>query len=157
MRVQVQSLASFSRLRIWHCHELWCKLSAAALTYICRVCSPKKPKKEKKKTSWRRRRSRDRISVISFLVLIQPHSFPVNVHLFVSGMAGRNKQQVSEVTVWVTLQWLLQPLRTCRQLWPLWEESTGRRRVSVCWWLILALTWPYESNLAPLNWTSHHN
>ena len=24
-RLQVQSLASFSGLRIWHCHELWCR------------------------------------------------------------------------------------------------------------------------------------
>jgi len=25
MRTQVQSLASLSGLRIWHCHELWCR------------------------------------------------------------------------------------------------------------------------------------
>ena len=25
MRMQVQSLASLSELRIWHCHELWCR------------------------------------------------------------------------------------------------------------------------------------
>ena len=25
MRTQVLSLASFSGLRIWHCHELWCR------------------------------------------------------------------------------------------------------------------------------------
>ena len=27
----VRSLASLSGLRIWHCHELWCRLAAAAL------------------------------------------------------------------------------------------------------------------------------
>ena len=27
MRLQVQSLALFSGLSIWHCHELWCRLS----------------------------------------------------------------------------------------------------------------------------------
>ena len=26
MRIQVQSLASLSRLEMWHCHELWCRL-----------------------------------------------------------------------------------------------------------------------------------
>ena len=26
MWLQVQSLASLSRLRIWHCGELWCRL-----------------------------------------------------------------------------------------------------------------------------------
>ena len=26
MRLRVQSLASLSGLRIWHCHELWCRL-----------------------------------------------------------------------------------------------------------------------------------
>jgi len=26
MRLQVQSLASLTELRIWHCHELWCRL-----------------------------------------------------------------------------------------------------------------------------------
>ena len=26
MRMQVRSLASFCGLRIWHCHELWCRL-----------------------------------------------------------------------------------------------------------------------------------
>ena len=26
MRTQVQSLVSLSGLRIWHCHELWCRL-----------------------------------------------------------------------------------------------------------------------------------
>ena len=25
MRTQVQTLASLSGLRIWHCHELWCR------------------------------------------------------------------------------------------------------------------------------------
>ena len=26
VRLQVQSLVSLSRLRFWHCHELWCSL-----------------------------------------------------------------------------------------------------------------------------------
>ena len=26
MRLWVQSLALLSRLRTWHCHELWCRL-----------------------------------------------------------------------------------------------------------------------------------
>ena len=30
MRIQVQSLASLSRLRIWRCHELWHRLAATA-------------------------------------------------------------------------------------------------------------------------------
>ena len=30
MRLQVQSLASLSGLRIWHCRELWCRLVAVA-------------------------------------------------------------------------------------------------------------------------------
>ena len=25
MRLQIQSLASLSGLRIWHCHDLWCR------------------------------------------------------------------------------------------------------------------------------------
>ena len=28
MRLQVQSLALLSGLRIWHCRELWCRLQA---------------------------------------------------------------------------------------------------------------------------------
>ena len=70
MRMQVQSLASFSGLRIWHCHELWCK-SQTQLRYgiavvvvqasgyssnsapnlgtpICHRCGPKKKKRKKK-------------------------------------------------------------------------------------------------------------
>ena len=31
--MQVQSLASPSGLRIWHCCELWCRLAAAALIW----------------------------------------------------------------------------------------------------------------------------
>ena len=31
MRMRVQSLASLSGLRIWHCCELWCRLVAIAL------------------------------------------------------------------------------------------------------------------------------
>ena len=30
-RIQVWSLAPLSGLRIWHCHELWCRLAAVAL------------------------------------------------------------------------------------------------------------------------------
>ena len=69
MRLRVQSLASLSELRIWHCCELWCRfqtwlgsLIAVAVagsyssnwtpslgTSICHRCSPKKAKKKKKK------------------------------------------------------------------------------------------------------------
>ena len=72
MRLRVRSLALLSGLRIWHCHELWCRLqtrlgscvavaqaggngSDLALslgTSICRGSSPrngKKTKKEKEK------------------------------------------------------------------------------------------------------------
>ena len=68
MRMQVQSLALLSGLRIWHCHELWCRShlawicvavsvagsyssnSASSLgTSICCGCSLKKQKKKKKK------------------------------------------------------------------------------------------------------------
>ena len=31
MRLQVRTLASLSGLRIWHCHELWCRPAATAL------------------------------------------------------------------------------------------------------------------------------
>ena len=31
MRLRVQFLALLSRLRIWHCLELWCRLAATAL------------------------------------------------------------------------------------------------------------------------------
>ena len=69
MRMQVRSLASLSGLRIWCCHELWCRSwrssdpgllwlwyrpAAASLiqtslgTSICHQCSPKKLKKNKK-------------------------------------------------------------------------------------------------------------
>ena len=68
MRFQVQSLASFSGLRIQHCCELWCRSQtqpgsgiavAVASSYgsystpslgtsICRGCSPKKDKKTKR-------------------------------------------------------------------------------------------------------------
>ena len=69
--MQVQSLASLSGLRIWCCHELWCRLqtqlgSCVAVTVvyassfssdwtpslgtsICSRCSPKKTKDKKKK------------------------------------------------------------------------------------------------------------
>ena len=73
MRTLVQSLALLSGLRVWRCHELWCRsqtwlrsLVAVALAVagsyssdstpslgisICRGCGPKKTKKKKKKTS----------------------------------------------------------------------------------------------------------
>ena len=75
MRLQVQSLASISGLRIRHCHELWCSSqtwlrsgAAVALaqaggystdwtpslgTSTCRGCGPKK-KKKKRETDNRR-------------------------------------------------------------------------------------------------------
>ena len=31
MRMQVRPLTSLSRLRIWHCLEVWCRLAATAL------------------------------------------------------------------------------------------------------------------------------
>ena len=31
MRMQLQSLASLSGLRIWCCYEMWCRLAAVAL------------------------------------------------------------------------------------------------------------------------------
>ena len=68
MRLQVRSLASFSGLRIKHCHELWCRsqmqlgsgvavavvwpsscssdLTPSLVTSICRGCGPKKKKKK---------------------------------------------------------------------------------------------------------------
>ena len=72
-RMQVRSLALLSELRLWRCHELWCRLqirigSCIAVTVvqassyssdlipglgtsICRRCSPKKQKYKEKKTS----------------------------------------------------------------------------------------------------------
>ena len=67
MRFQIWSLASLSGLRIWYCHELWCRLQlrlrsgvAVAVasscssnstpsleTSICLGCGPKKQKKKK--------------------------------------------------------------------------------------------------------------
>ena len=71
MRMKVQSLASLSGLRIWHCHELWCRLQmwlgscvAVAVvlacscssdstpslgTSICHGCGRRKDKKDKNK------------------------------------------------------------------------------------------------------------
>ena len=34
MRTQVQSLASLSRLRIQHCHELWCNLQTWLVFHV---------------------------------------------------------------------------------------------------------------------------
>ena len=74
MRMQVQSLASLSGSRIWHCHELWCRsqtwlgshiavavvqLAAAALIrplaqklpYAAGTALKKKRRKRKKKVS----------------------------------------------------------------------------------------------------------
>ena len=74
MRMQVQSLALLSGLRVWHCYELWCRSQtqlgscialAVAVVYassyssnstprlktsICRRSSPKNKTKQKKKT-----------------------------------------------------------------------------------------------------------
>ena len=70
LRFQVQSLAFLSRLRIWHCCELWCSsqmrlgsgmavagwavaliaLLASLGTSICCRCGPKKQKNKTKKT-----------------------------------------------------------------------------------------------------------
>ena len=67
IRVQVWSLTSLSGLRIWHSHELWCRvhtwlgshiivavasgyssdLTTCLGTSICRRCGPKKTKKKK--------------------------------------------------------------------------------------------------------------
>ena len=69
VRLRVRSLALFSGLRIWHCHELWCKLkmrlgfdvavaeagscssnlTPSLGTSISRRCGPKKTGKKKKK------------------------------------------------------------------------------------------------------------
>ena len=59
MRMWVQSLASVSGLRIWCCHELWCRLAAIALIqrlawelpYAAGVAlkRPKKKKEEEKR------------------------------------------------------------------------------------------------------------
>ena len=72
MRMQVQSLASLSGLKIWHCCELWCRSQmwlgsciavavAVASSYtsdstpslgtsMCHRCGPKKQKRKTKKT-----------------------------------------------------------------------------------------------------------
>ena len=66
MKTKVQSLASLSGLRIWCCHEPWCRLQrqlrsglAVAVvsadltprlrTSICHRCGPKKAKEKKRK------------------------------------------------------------------------------------------------------------
>ena len=38
MRLQVQSLASLTELRIWHCHELWCRSQNSAQIWHCCGC-----------------------------------------------------------------------------------------------------------------------
>ena len=56
MEFWVRSLASFNGLRIWHCHELWCRLEATAPIsplaweppYAAGV-APKRQKDQKKK------------------------------------------------------------------------------------------------------------
>ena len=68
MRMLVQSLASLSGLRIWHCHELWCRLQmqlgscTAAIALIrpldweppyAKGAGLKKEKKKEKKTRGR--------------------------------------------------------------------------------------------------------
>ena len=79
MRLWVQSLASLSGLRIWRCHELWCRLQtrlgsgiAVAVvqahgyssdlipslgTSTCHGCGPKNQKKKKKKKKFTMRYS----------------------------------------------------------------------------------------------------
>ena len=57
MRIWIRSLPPLSRLRIWHCCELWCRLAAACSSNltsslensICWGCSPIKRQEEKKK------------------------------------------------------------------------------------------------------------
>jgi len=70
MRIQVRSLASISGLKIWCCHELWCRsqmrlgsgvavaggwqlqssdLTTSLGTFVYLIFSPKKQKKKKKK------------------------------------------------------------------------------------------------------------
>ena len=61
MRLQAQSLASLSGLRIWHCCELWCRLQTRLRylyssdqtpslgTSICCRCGPRKRQKDKNK------------------------------------------------------------------------------------------------------------
>ena len=53
---RVRSLASLSGLGIWHCHELWCRPAATALTGLlawklpcAAVAALKEKKKERKK------------------------------------------------------------------------------------------------------------
>ena len=66
MRLRVRSLASFSRLRIWRCHELWRRLVAAILIrplaweplYTTGVALKKKRQKKKKSGNCRRDRTR---------------------------------------------------------------------------------------------------
>ena len=64
MRMWVQSLASISRVRIWHCSELWNRLAAAALIqllaqelpYAAGAAIKRKLKKKKKRVpSWHSR------------------------------------------------------------------------------------------------------
>ena len=57
MRMQVRSLASITGLKIWHCHELWCRPAATApiqppaqeFPYASGVALPPARKKEGRK------------------------------------------------------------------------------------------------------------
>ena len=60
MRMQVQSLATLSGLRILHCRELWCRAEAVALIQplaweppyaMCVALKSKRKKKERKKSN----------------------------------------------------------------------------------------------------------
>lgn len=91
-----------------------------------------------------------RTNVTSLLVLIWPTEFPVGASLLISGMLEEGKWQDMRSHCPRHSSVALQPLRTWRQLWPLREQRVGREEESQGVWLILALAWPYESNLAPL-------
>ena len=46
MRLRVQSLASLSGLRVWHCHELWCRSQIWLGSFMEAALKSKKKKKE---------------------------------------------------------------------------------------------------------------
>ena len=69
MRTQIQSLASFSRLGIQHCHELWCRPAAAALIQprawelpyaTSAALNRKKKKREKKEKKKKKEREKEK-------------------------------------------------------------------------------------------------
>jgi len=65
MRMWVQSLASLSGLRIWHCCELWCSCRRD-LDFALLWLWQKKKKKKKKKKKRRRRRKKPKINFFSY-------------------------------------------------------------------------------------------